>query len=214
MNAPQIINCEQNTPEWFHARKGIPTASAFGDVLAKGEGKTRRAYLLKLAGEVITGEPMESFSNANTDRGHAMEADARDLYAFQTGAQLDRVGFIRNGRTGCSPDCLIGDDGGLEIKTKFPHLLIDLILKDEFPAEHKAQVQGTLWVTGRQWWDLAVYWPGIPLFVKRVTRDEAFIQTLSAEIDRFNTDLDAIVAQMRRRFEISEASPLSCLAAA
>jgi predicted phage-related endonuclease len=199
---PQIFNCDQNSPEWFRARMGIPTASSFSDVLAKGEGKTRRAYLLKLAGEIITGEPMEGFSgNANTERGHMMEADARDLYAFQSGASLERVGFVRNGRAGCSPDSLIGEDGGVEIKTKFPHLLIDLILKDEFPAEHKAQVQGTLWVTGRQWWDIAVYWPGLPLFVKRVTRDEAFIKTLAAEIDRFNTDIDAIVAQMRRRIE-------------
>lgn len=201
MNAPIFVNCEQNSPEWMLARMGIPTASSFGDLLAKGEGKTRRAYLLKLAGEVITGEPMESFSNAHTERGHAMEAEARDLYAFQTGAQLDRVGFVRRGRAGCSPDSLIGTDGGLEIKTKFPHLLIDVILKDEFPAEHKAQVQGTLWVTGRQWWDIAIYWPGIPLFVKRAHRDEAYIQQLATEVDRFNTDLDSIVAQMRRRID-------------
>lgn len=201
MNAPQFIKCEQNSREWFRARMGIPTASSFSDVLAKGEGKTRRAYLLKLAGEIITGEPMENFVNANTDRGHAMEAEARDLYAFQTGAQLDRVGFVRNGRVGCSPDSLIGEDGGVEIKTTFPHLLIDLILKDEFPAAHKAQVQGALWVTGRQWWDIVVYWPNMPMFVKRAYRDEAFIQTLATEIDRFNTDLDAVVVQMRRRIE-------------
>ena len=207
MNVPFIINCEQNSPEWMLARMGIPTASSFGDLLAKGEGKTRRAYLLKLAGEVITGKPMESFSSTYTERGHAMEAEARDLYAFQTGAQLDRVGFVRRGRSGCSPDSLIGPDGGLEIKTKFPHLLIDLILKDEFPSEHKAQVQGTLWVTGRQWWDIAIYWPDIPLFVKRVHRDEAFIQQLVTELDRFNTDLDAIVAQMRQRFEIHNSLP-------
>lgn len=210
--APEIISCEQNSPEWFRARMGIPTASAFGDVLAKGEGKTRRAYILKLAGEVLTGEPMENFSNANTDRGHLMEPDARDLYMFQTGAQLDRVGFIRRDRAGCSPDSLIGEDGGLEIKTTAPHLLIDLILKDEFPAIHKAQVQGTLWVTGRQWWDIAVYWPGLPLFVKRTQRDEVFIQNLAAEVDRFNAELDSVVAQMRQRIELSDALPFASAA--
>jgi YqaJ-like recombinase protein len=213
MNAPQIIKCQQNSPEWLRARQGIPTASAFSDVLAKGEGKVRRTYMMKLAGEIITGEPMEGFSNSSMERGHAMEAEARDLYAFQTGAQLDRVGFVRNGRVGCSPDSLIGDDGGVEIKTTFPHLLIDLILKDEFPAAHKAQVQGTLWVTGRQWWDIVVYWPNMPMFVKRTHRDEVFIQTLAAEIDRFNSDLDAVVAQMRRRID-SDALPEFAAAAA
>jgi YqaJ-like viral recombinase domain len=204
MNTPQIFTCAQNTPEWFRARHGIPTASMFATVMAKGktagsESLTRRTYLMKLAGEIITGEPMDSFSNEHTERGHEFEPEARDFYAFQTGAPLERVGFVRNGRAGCSPDCLIGDHGGVEIKTKLPHLLIDLILKDEFPSEHKAQVQGTLWVTGRKWWDIAVYWPGIPLFVKRVERDDVYIAQIETEVSRFNTDLDSIVAQMRQR---------------
>ena len=86
----EIINCEQNS-RMVRARMGIPTASQFATVLAKGEGKTRRTYMMKLAGEIITGEPMESFSNEHTERGHEMEPEARDLYAFQTGAQLERV---------------------------------------------------------------------------------------------------------------------------
>jgi hypothetical protein len=197
----QIIHCDQNSEEWLRARMGIPTASAFGQLLAKGEGKTRRTYMLKLAGEIITGEPMESFSNEHTERGHAMEDEARDLYAFQTGAQLERVGFIRNGRAGCSPDSLIGSDGGLEIKTKLPHLLIELMLKNEFPPEHKAQVQGTLWVAKREWWDLSVYYRAMPPFVIRAHRDERYIQTLATEVDRFNAELDQVVEQIRRRGE-------------
>jgi hypothetical protein len=193
INTVEVIHCAQNSPEWLQARMGIPTASAFSQLLAKGEGKTRRTYMLKLAGEIITGEPMESFSNEHTERGHALEDEARDLYTFQTSAELDRVGFVRNGRAGCSPDSLIGTHGGLEIKTKLPHLLIDVILKGDFPSEHKAQVQGTLWLTGREWWDIAIYWPGIPLFVKRAYRDEAYIKTLASEVDRFNDELDLIV---------------------
>lgn len=194
-----FTDIKQNSPEWLQARAGIPTASQFSKILAKGEGKTRREYLMKVAGEKLTGQPMESFSNEHTERGHTMEAEARDLYAFQTGAALDRVAFIRNGRAGASPDSLIGTDGGAEIKTKLPHLLGELILKDEFPPEHKAQVQGTLWISKRQWWDIAVYWPGMPLFVKRVQRDEPYIQRLATEVDRFNAELDEVVSQIRRR---------------
>ena len=192
---------EQNTPEWFEVRRGIPTASAFSQVLAKGEGKTRRTYMMKLAGEIITGEPMESFSNEHTERGHDMEAEARDVYAFSTGADLRRVGFIRNGRAGCSPDRLIGDKGGLEIKTKLPHLLAEVILKGEVPKEHIAQVQGSLWVSERDWWDVAIYYRGMPQFKKRVYRDEAYIQSLATEIDRFNNELDAVVVEIQRRGE-------------
>ena len=197
----QIFNCEQNSPEWFEARRGIATASQFKAILAKGEGKTRRTYMLKLAGEIITGRQMDSFSSEHTERGHEYEPEARDLYSFQTGAQLERVGFIRNGRVGCSPDSLIGSNGGLEIKTQLPHLLIETILKDELPSEHKAQVQGTLWVAKREWWDLVVYWRDMPLFTKRATRDERYIQSLATEVDRFNAELDDVVAKIRARGE-------------
>jgi hypothetical protein len=194
----QIINCAQNSEEWLRARMGIPTASQFSTVLAKGEGKTRRTYMLKLAGEVITEKPMESFSNEHTERGHELEPEARDLYAFQTGAQIDRVGFIKDGRKGVSPDCLIGDDGGAEIKTRLPHLQGDLIDRGEVPTTHKAQIQGALWISRRAWWDFVSYCPQYPLFIKRVYRDEPYIQKLATEINLFNAELDAVVAKIRR----------------
>lgn len=200
----EIYEVEQNSDSWLRARMGIPTASQFSTVLAKGktpgsESLTRKTYLYKLAGEIITGEPMENYSNGYMERGHKMEPEARDLYSFDTGATLERVGFVREGRAGCSPDSLIGQDGGLEIKTAEAHKLIELILKDDFPPEHKAQVQGTLWVTNRQWWDIAVYWPGLPLFVKRAIRDEPYIQRLASEVDRFNEELDSVVSQIKAR---------------
>ncbi|WP_246801065.1 lambda exonuclease family protein [Bradyrhizobium genosp. L] len=211
----QIMACEQNTADWQRARMGIATSSSFDAVLTPGktktEQKTRRTYLLKLAGEVLTGQPMEMVTTRDMERGHLLEPEARDLYMLQTGEMPERVGFLRRDRVGCSPDSLIGDNGGLEIKTKAPHLLIDVILKDEFPEEHKAQVQGALWITGRDWWDIAVYWPGIPLFVKRTFRDEAYIKTLAAEVDRFNADLDEVVALMRQR---GDATPSEFVAAA
>ena len=198
----QIIDCEQGTPEWFAARLGIPTASEFSTVLASGkagaESKMRRTYMLKLAGEIITGEPMERISNAAMERGHEMEPDARNLYALVHDADPELIGFIRNGQKGCSPDALIGANGLLEIKTKAPHLHIDALIRDSFPAEHVAQCQGALWVSEREWIDLAVYWPKLPLFVKRAYRDEAYIARLSDAVDAFNGELSALVEQVSR----------------
>lgn len=196
-----VLTFEQGTDEWRRARAGIPTASEFGTLLASGRGggesKTRRTYMLKLAGEIVTGEPAENFTNVHTDRGHAMEGEARDLYAFVEEIEPRQVGFIRSGRKGCSPDSLVGEVGMLEIKTKLPHLHIECLLRDDFPPEHKAQCQGALWVAEREWIDLAVYWPGLPLFVKRAFRDETYIASLSAAVDAFNAELDEIVAQVR-----------------
>jgi hypothetical protein len=198
----KVFDCDQNRAEWFEARRGIPTASEFSTVMASGRGggesKTRRTYMLKLAGEIITGEVQEGFSNAHTERGHVMEPDARNLYALMTDTEPQLVGFIRNGDKGASPDSLLGENGLLEIKSKLPHLLIDVLLKDEFPSEHKHQCQGALWVSEREWIDIAVYWPKLPLFIKRAYRDEAFIKELSSAVDVFNEELAGVVEQVRK----------------
>lgn len=197
----EIITCEQGTPEWFQSRLGIPTASEFSTVMASGrsggESKTRKTYLYKLAGEIITGKPSEGFSNAHTERGHEMEPEARAAYAFMKDAEPEHVGFIRNGRAGASPDSLLGSDGLLEIKTKLPHLMIETILRGGMPPEHRAQCQGQLWVSEREWLDIAVYWPGMPIFVHREQRDPNFIATLTRAVSDFNEELDEIVAKIR-----------------
>lgn len=198
----QIVECEQNSPEWYRARMGIPTASEFKTIIGvkkdAREKATRRTYMLKLAGEILTGQPMENYTNDHMERGKVMEEEARNMYAFMTDTEPQRVGFITIGSTGCSPDSLIGNDGVLEIKTKLPHLLIDCFLKDEFPAEHKAQCQGALWIAEREWIDIGVYWPNMPLFRKRAYRDEAYIDGLRQAVFQFNDELSEIVTTMRR----------------
>lgn len=199
----QYIDCEQNSPAWLAARLGIPTASCFKDILAQAKNgtdrKTRNTYMRKLAGELVTGRQMENFSNDDMARGHAQEQDAVDHYAFIRDADPVKVGFARNGRAGASPDRLVGDNGLLEIKTKAPHLMVELITgwDDTAPAEHKAQCQGQLWVTEREWVDVALFCPGMPMPIARVYRDELFIADLAREVRIFNEELDQMVEKVR-----------------
>lgn len=193
----EIFDMPQNSEEWFQARLGIPTASEFSSILAKGEGKTRMSYMRKLAAEIITGERGESFTNGALERGHVMEAEARSMYAFLHDVEPRLVGFIRNGNKGGSPDSLIGEDGLLEIKTMRGDLLIDVILKGEFPSVHKAQCQGNLWIAEREFIDISVYWPKMPPFIRRAYRDEAYIKTLASEVDRFNDELHEMVNRIQ-----------------
>lgn len=200
----RIIDCIQGEPAWHAARAGIPTASEFQTLLAKGRGGGesvgRRKYLLTKAGEVLTGEcAPEGYTNAHMDRGKAMEEEARDWYAFQSDHDPVRVGFVRNDllRAGVSPDSLIGTAGGLEIKTKLPHLQLELLLSGELPSEHKAQCQGLLLVAEREWIDFVSYWPKLPPFCIRVTRDEPYIAALKIAIADFNQELDALVAKFQ-----------------
>lgn len=200
--AVEIFDCPQGSDEWLSARLGIPTASEFSTVLAKGkagsDSATRKTYMLKLAGERLTGKPMWSFSNTHMERGKEMEAEARDLYAMVAEVEPVQVGFMRRGDAGASPDSIIGDNGLLEIKTKLAHLQLEVLLSNELPSEHKAQVQGQLWISAREWVDFVSYWPGLPLFVKRVYRDEAFIARLKVEVDAFNTELLELIERVKQ----------------
>lgn len=200
----EVFTCEQNSPEWYAARLGLPTASEFVVVLrekgrgSNGESITRQKYLYRLAAEIVTGEPCEGYGNSHMERGKILEPEARSLYAFLTDDPLEQVGFIRNGNKGASPDSLVGKSGGLEIKTKQPDLMVETLLKDEFPSEFMAQCQGNIWIAEREWWDLAIYWPKLPLFAKRVYRDEKFIARLCDGVDRFNDELAQVVEKVRR----------------
>lgn len=198
----EILTCEQGSPEWYEARRGLPTASMFSTILASGKGggesKTRRTYLLKLAGEILTGEPMESYSNDAMERGKVMEDEVRNLYVFERDNEVERVGFIKNGKKGCSPDGLIGKKKMLEIKTTAPHLLIDIHLRQEFPPGHLAQCQGNLWVAEREEIDIAIGYTKMPLYVQTIRRDENYIMALEYAVKEFNDELAHVVAQMRR----------------
>lgn len=197
----ELVDCEQNTEEWYRARLGLPTASCFDKVMARGKNGapslTRSQYMRQLAGEIITGEPGENFQTPAMIRGHAMEAEARDYYALMHGANPTLIGFVKNGNVGCSPDALLGNSGLLEIKTKRADILVDVLLRGEFPLEHRAQCQGALWVTEREWVDLCCYWPNMPTCIHRAYRDEPYIATLVEEVTRFTDELQTMVARLR-----------------
>lgn len=199
----EIMDCDQGSDAWKTARLGIPTASNFAIVMrAKGKGADgtslqRTEYLNKLAGEIVTGEPMDSYQNEHMIRGQEWEDEARQMYAFMEEVEPVRVGFIRNGQKGCSPDSLIGDHGGLEIKTALAHIQIARLRKGALPAEHVAQVQGNIWCAERDFWDFVSYSRKLPLFTIRIFRDDDYIRHMAECVDIFNQELAQAVQWLR-----------------
>ncbi|WP_336288172.1 MULTISPECIES: lambda exonuclease family protein [unclassified Bartonella] len=200
---PVIIDCVQGTSEWQKARNGLITASLFEMVMAqKKQGQKTQKYhavMMKLAGERITGKTVEEGTTLSMRRGTELEPAARQLYGTMTHTNPECIGFVLadDGMKGFSPDAFIGTDGLLEIKTKKPEILIPHYYQKNFPEEHKAQCQGGLWITQREWVDLMLYWPDMPPLIKRAYRDEAYIRKLESEIDRFNEALEVMVRQIK-----------------
>jgi hypothetical protein len=197
----RIIECEQGSPEWFEARRGIPTASRYGDVLAQGQGKTREKYLNQLAFEDLTGKLMKGYTNENMERGKAVEADLRAKYAYDIDDNVETISFLRSTllKTGCSPDGLIGAHGVVEIKSTEDHLQVGILKTGIIPSEHIPQIQGILWLTGRKWCDLVYGHPDLPLYIRRIERDEGYMANLRNELTRFIQDLDMTVEKLRNQ---------------
>lgn len=197
---------EQGSAAWFEVRKGIPTASQFYKVMAKAgprggtshkEYVQRSQYMRLLAGEIITGEPAEQewAGNQHTERGKEREDEARAKYAFMHDVEPVRVGFVRNGNCGCSPDSFVGT-GGLEIKDALPHRQIERLQDGTLPSEHRWQVIGSLLVCeDREYWDFVSHCRKLPLFEIRIYRDKVQneLKELREGIDRFVEETQKLV---------------------
>ena len=181
MSAPIVLDCEQGSAEWEAARLGVATASMCAKILTPTGrlSSSRDEYVGKLLAEWALGEPIDEFGGTyHTERGQALEGQALAHYRFQTGLEAKKVGFVfRDGDrlAGCSPDALVGDSGGLELKCPSPgnHLIWWLHGRatGEIPKKHMPQVQFSLWVTGRAWWDWMSFHPDLPPFLTRIAPD-------------------------------------------
>ncbi len=196
----QLINCIQNSPEWISARCGIPSASNFDKIVtSKGEpSKQRTKYMWQLAGERIAKRPEESYQNVNMIRGTEMQSEAKSLYEIINDVAVQEVGFCLDdsGKYGASPDGLIDDCGGLEIKCPLMSTHIGYLLDGTIPTDYIQQVQGNLLVTGREWWDFKSYYPAIKPLIVRVHPDDKFLKLLKSELVSFCEELETVVKKI------------------
>ena len=210
----KIIDCEQGSPSWYAARVGIPTASEFSrlvtNTIKDGEynlSTSLPGYAAELAAELFAGKTLDAFDGVTPwmERGKATEAEAVALYEFTTDANVQRVGFITtdDGLCGCSPDALVNDDGGLEVKCLKAESTVEVIgyhqKHGHAPAKYIQQVQACLWISGRAWWDQLYFHPDLPPLIVRQVPDllqhAAFAKAVAAVIAERNAQLENLRKQ-------------------
>jgi len=179
----RVNNHEQGSQEWLESRLGRPTASNFSKLLTP-TGKpssSADAYINELIAQKITGELPEFYINDAMARGNELEPAAKTLYELTNDVEVVEVGLCLHGTLDCgaSPDGLVGDDGGIEIKCPLPHTHVSYLRDGKLPTKYIPQVQGCLWITGREWWDFMSYHPSMQDLIVRVYRDEAYIKKLA-----------------------------------
>ena len=200
-----IRGVDQGSADWLALRAGRVTASNFGKVLAGGQGKTRRAYMLQLVAERLTGEPAETYTNAAMEWGTQTEPLARALYEWETDRLVEEVTITLEGDyIAASPDGLVGE-GGLEIKCPNTSTHLDYLLRGELPAQYRPQVQGCMWVHRAPWWDFMSFDPRLPpasqAFILRVERDEEYIESLAGSVRAFVGEMLELEQRLRGEAE-------------
>lgn len=206
---------EQGSIEWLMERTGYVTASRFKDVMdytkAGKPGAKRTAYLWEVVIERLTGKPVDHWTSTAMQHGTEFEPMARMAYEAATGNMVDQVGFHKHptiAYVGGSPDGLVGDDGGCEFKCPFNSANHLQCFLSGMPEEHTAQVQGLMWLHGRQWWDFCSYDPRLngPLqvYLQRQERNDEYIAKLEAEIIKFLAE----VAELHGRLVAATEQPL------
>lgn len=206
------LDLVQGSEDWHKARLGKVTASRLSDVMARtktGPAAVRKNYMAQLVAERLTGVPAEQYVNAAMEWGTATEPQARAAYSFFTDAVVQEIGFVPHpsiAMSGASPDGLIGEDGGLEIKCPNTATHIDTLLADAVPEKHILQIQWQMACTGRRWVDFVSFDPrlpeGVSLFIRRIKRDDTAIKVMEQEVVKFLAELDetvnALLAKMGR----------------
>ena len=184
----RICKDEQGTPGWIAARLGCPSASMFSKLCtSKGVWSTQAdSYINQLVAEELTGEQTAFYQNDHMLRGTELEPEARDLYCVLQDVEVKEVGFCLHETiaAGCSPDGLVGESGGLEIKCPAGATHVGYLRDGILPLKYKQQVMGCLWVTERDWWDFFSYHPGMKPLIVRVERDEEYIAKLEECVSR------------------------------
>jgi putative phage-type endonuclease len=201
----KIIECEQRSEAWVAARRGMLTASSLGDAFAttKSGSTSRRNLKLRIVLERLTNKSQESgYTNAAMERGVLLEPEARAAYEAESGLLVDEVGFIVHDEllTGASPDGLIGEDGGIEIKCPGAAAHLDY-LKGEIPTDYRLQIAHCLWLTGRAWWEFASFSPDFPeplrLKVRRLYAKDIDMAAHELNVRNFLTETDKELAEVQ-----------------
>ena len=198
---------EQGGTAWLEARAGILTASTIGQLITAKTIKPAmndrsRGLCQTLIAERITGHVEPVHPNRAMTRGTLLEPEARRIYSEQTGQDVDEVGFARldadTYTLGSSPDGLVGETGGIEIKSPSAKVHVSTVLSGAIPDYNRAQVQAFLHVTGRAWCDFISYLPGEPLFIIRDFPDEMWQQAIVSAAVQFEETARRAVARYER----------------
>lgn len=210
----KIIDCKQGDESWQGHRLARVTASEM-DALISPTGKIRtgegpKTYLARKVAEGWLGRPLNGGGAAWVmEQGTMMEPEARPWYEITHDCEIQTVGFIvgDDNRCGCSPDGLIGDNRGIEIKCPQEVAAVRYALDGELPDDYLLQVQGSMFVTGFERWEFLSYHRRLPKLTITVRRDEAMMSKIGQALAEFYERFDEAFEKLNKTADEMHRNP-------
>ena len=197
---------EQGSEAWHAARCGLMTASELSLILTPtlktADNENTRKHVYELAAQRLTGYVEPSYIGDNMLRGWADEIRARDLYSERIAPVVEVGGMVRDFGTfklWCSPDGLVGDDGGLEVKSRVQKYQVQMFSEWKLPQEHSLQVHGGLFVSERNWWDYMSYSGGMYTAPFRVEPDMTIRNAIKSACEAFEEKVQEVMRKYNDR---------------
>jgi len=184
---------EQGSEAWFDARCGKITGTRFKTLMSAESTIGYKDLVTDLAGEILTGEIEQGYTNEDMQRGIDLEPEARKLYEYLFECEVEEVGFcepdednVFHGLIGISPDGLLKDSGITEFKCPKRKTHLNYIEKNVMPNEYKWQIQGQLFVTGVKYCDFMSYHPKLKPFIIRVHPNAEMHESITEALKTIN----------------------------
>lgn len=192
---------------------GYITGSRFSDMMTQGRGKalwgvTSKKLAIRIAAERLHyieldldgytsdtmkwGNEQEELAIANYERRTFTEVHGQQ--DFQQHPEYDFVG--------CTPDGLIADDGLLEIKNPKTENHLFHCLNGKQLKQYKDQIQGSLWVTGREYCDFVshdsrVNNKNLKIDITTVDRNEDYIAEMDERYQEFEDQVETYINRLK-----------------
>jgi len=201
------ITVEQGSYQWIENRLGKCTASRVYDIMPGKRGAyraSRKAYMLELLAERITGRELDNYVSKAMEWGIAQEGEARSVYEALSGNLVTEVGFIEHPTIeglGGSADGLIGDNGSIEIKNPNTTTHLELIATGDINSKYMYQMQTVMMCCNREYCDYIDYDSRCPefaqYFTRRINADAQMQLEIETEAVRFLAELDKLEDAIR-----------------
>lgn len=192
----------QGSEEWLKLKLGVISASNVYKVVAKKDSETRLTYLCDLVAQVCTGE-QEEINSKYLKWGNDNEAAARSSYEMLEDVKTVQVPFVfkdENFREGCSPDGLIENVRGAEIKCPYNATnFVKFFTQEKVKSEYEWQMQYQMRILECDTYDAVQYHPNMranQIKVHQFKIDSEMQKKMDDCIPEFILDMDKLLEKI------------------